>query len=47
MPPSGSKRALTTGEVPSAREFWTCKATCHALGNAVQDNIQDATLRLP
>ena len=48
MPPSGSKRALTTGEVPSAREFWTCSATCHALSNAVpHDDIQNATLGLP
>ena len=31
MPPSGSKSALTTGEVPSAKEFCTCRKTHNTL----------------
>ena len=43
MPPSGSTSALTTGDVPRAREFWTCNSAPTRECNHPADDSRGAT----
>ena len=47
MPPSGSNRALTTGDVPSARELAACRSRMpfRGVNNGTEQSCQDQIVK--